>query len=643
MSSVEDVPGFAPIINTVLQPLPRFMVNYFLGSAPYLILTLATLMSYNDFFRASNQIPSLLFGPREPVETFDFIVVGGGSSGAVVASRLAKNFKVLLLEAGGDPHPTSYIPAFACFLYNKPQVDWGYKTRPLNGSGFGSTSSGGCLNYPRSKSLGGSTNVNDMIYMRGNPSDYDNWAIVTTDRRWSYENVRKYYQKMEDYHGHYSSDEDNDHGVGGPMHIEKAGYTPSIQYWMDAGSELGLKTGSDPNNQQGEGVFQLDVMAKRGVRYGTYRAYLEDNLRFRNRNNNNLVVHRYSIVTQIHFDENKTATGVTYFRHAIKQQARASKEIILTAGAINTPKLLLLSGIGPKEELESVGIEQIADLPVGKNNLQDHVSTLVGPFLLNKSESFLASRDVTTIAAASYLSQGIGPFSVTNFVSAAGLFSTSSALPLWPNILYTMMAAGTDRILQNHLMYQFSLNRQNLESFLQNNLGKDSNYVVVTLGKPRSRGSVRIPSFDPWHEPHIDLNYYSDEGDRDMNDMIEGIKMAVNLYENTTSFQKLGAHLAPEQYPGCEQHEMRSDAYWDCLIRTVTVTLSNPCCTAPMGLKDSPQAVVDSELRVIGVKGLRIADASVMPEITNAHLNAVPIMIGEVASDLIIHDHPGRT
>jgi len=154
---------------------------------------------------------------------------------------------------------------------------------------------------------------------------------------------------------------------------------------------------------------------------------------------------------------------------------------------------------------------------------------------------------------------------------------------------------------------------------------------------------VRIGSFQPWHHPHIDLNYFSDPTGQDIHDLIEGVQYAVSLFEDTKSYKKLGAQLSPEKFPGCEAHEMKSAAYYECLIRTVTVTLSNPCCTAPMGLKKGdPKAVVDSELKVIGINGLRIADASIMPEITNAQITAPTIMIGEAASDLIIKEWTGR-
>lgn len=362
-------------------------------------------------------------------------------------------------------------------------------------------------------------------------------------------------------------------------------------------------------------------MAKRGIRHGTFRGYLEKIVRqkeirgrirnrFRQRESetteapaaaNNLVVHRYSHATHIDIESydngTKRAVGVTYYRHAIKQYARAEKEIILAAGAINTPKLLLLSGIGPKQELEAVAVDQIVDLPVGKNNLQDHVSTIVGPFLLNSSESFLSSKDLNVKAAAEYLSLGVGPFSIQNLMVGGGLISTTSTTPMWPNIMYTLLGAGTDHVLEKMLVETYGINQADLSTFLSNYTQRDSNYVVVTLARPKSRGNVRIGSLDPWHSPQIDLNYFSDEAGQDMKDLVEGVQMAVSLFEKTKTFQKLGAEFAPSPYPGCEQHEPKSEAYWECLVRTVTVSQGNPCCTAPMGVRGSPDAVVDSELR----------------------------------------------
>lgn len=407
-----------------------------------------------------------------------------------------------------------------------------------------------------------------------------------------------------------------DHSTGGPIHIEKAGFAAGVQNWLEAGAELGLKPNADPNDQQQDGLFQLDVMAKRGIRHGTYRGYLEKLVRqnpqggrrrYRQdgseggETRRNLVVHRYSIVTNIDIERDVNGTnravGVTYYRHAIKQYARADNEIILAAGAINTPKLLLLSGIGPKEELESIGVEQVVESPVGKNNLQDHVSTIIGPFVLNSTESFLASKDLNLKAAAEYLSSGVGPFSMPNLIAGGGLMTTATAIPSWPNIMYTMLGAGTDQVLEKILVESYGLNQGRLSTFLRNYTTKDSNYVIVTLGRPRSRGSVRMGSFDPWHNPQIDLNYFSDPLGEDMKDMVEGVQLAVGLFEKTNAYKKLGAELASEPFPGCEEHEVKSEAYWECYVKTVTVTSGSPCCTAPMGLRGSPDAVVDSELR----------------------------------------------
>lgn len=423
-------------------------------------------------------------------------------------------------------------------------MDWEYKARPGNNSGKGS------FYYPRSRALGGSTNAGDMIYMRGSSNDYDTWAASSGDLRWGYQNVRRYFEKMEDYHGHWESTEDNGHSIGGPIHIEKAGFSQGVQNWLEAGDEMGFKSNGDPNGQQAEGLYQLDVMAKQGVRYGSFRGYLENSVRNRKRQNRedglgSLVIHRYSVVTQIEFDQmdefprkkaaqeeidprqeeehKRRAVGVTYYRHAIKQRAMAEKEIILAAGAINTPKLLMLSGIGPKEELQSVGIEQVVELPVGQNNLQDHVSTILGPFLFNSSESFLPSRDLTAKSAGDYVSFGTGPFSMPNLIAGGGLVSTLSASPLWPNILLTMIGAGTDKILEKQLVESYSLNKAQISSFLDGHDKQDSNFVVVTLAKPKSRGTVRIGSFDPWHHPQVDLNFFSDPAGQDMRDLIEGL------------------------------------------------------------------------------------------------------------------------
>ncbi|CAL8091108.1 unnamed protein product [Orchesella dallaii] len=574
-------------------------------------------------------------------DSYDFVVVGGGSAGCLMAARLSENprHRVLLLEAGGDPNPIGYIPLAVPFLQNHPATDWQYKTVPSNNSGFAFTNKQ-LLAWPRAKVLGGGSSTNFMIYMRGNPKDYNEWATIAGDSRWAYDNVESYFKNMEDYHGNWPTNDSNNefHGTGGPLRVEGAHYTPGLNSVLDAVRETGFSV-RDLNVDQKEGFSPVDLTQKRGHRWSAYSAYLQPVLRRKN-----LKILRYSYVTKIHLNSEKRATGVSFIRHGLKSRlhyVNAKEEVILCAGAISSPKLLMVSGIGPSEHLKSVGIEPLVDLPVGRN-LQDHVITFVGPMLLNQSESFLLTRDLSLKSFSDFAFNGIGPLTSPMGITSVGVTSTSSS-PEWPNLLHTLVSIGVYNGLGSMTDKVFGCGKF-LTNLLAPYAGHDAHVILLALGKPRSRGFIELKDNNPYSKPIINPQYYSDPLDQDMQDMIEGFEMLVNLYENTTALgTKLGARLAQANIPPCGEQEFKSKAYYECVIRTMTFTLFHPVGTNPMGKIGDPNAVVDSELRVIGTTGLRVVDASVMPVITNANTNAPTMMIAEVAADLIENNYDDST
>ncbi|CAG7724560.1 unnamed protein product, partial [Allacma fusca] len=255
--------------------------------------------------------------------------------------------------------------------------------------------------WPRGKSLGGSSVTNAMIYMRGNPRDYDQWAKATGDESWRYKNLLPFFKKLETYEGNYKND--SIHGSDGPVSVQPVSFVPGNKQWLQAAREMGYKI-RDLNAHQKQGFMVTESTMHNGMRSDTYRSYLRDLKR-----RLNLVISRFSYVIKVHLDLQRNAYGVTYIRHGMQKFVRANKEIILSAGAINTPHLLLLSGIGPKRHLNSKGLRCRVNLPVGRN-LQDHVMTILGPVVVNESVSFLADRNISVYTGLEYLVNREGKF-----------------------------------------------------------------------------------------------------------------------------------------------------------------------------------------------------------------------------------------
>ncbi|ODM92716.1 Alcohol dehydrogenase [acceptor], partial [Orchesella cincta] len=546
---------------------------------------------------------------------------GGGSAGCVVAARLSENpqNRVLLLESGGSPNPFSYVPLAAPFLQNNPATDWQHKTVPLHSSTLSKP-----LSWPRGKGLGGSSATNFMIYMRGNPRDFDEWENITGDSRWGYKNVEKYFKKMEDYHGRY---EREFHGKNGPLRVEPVNYAPGLDNFLEAVKETGFSV-RDLNVDQQEGFSPVEFTQKRGIRLSAYSAYIQPIL-----DRPNLKILRYSHATKIHFDSNMKASGVSFVRKGQTMFAAAQKEVIVSSGTINSAQLLLLSGIGPAKHLRKLGIKPLVDLPVGRN-LIDHVMTMVGPFSLNEtSASFTPTKDISLKSLADFVISGTGPVTSPLGVISVGVTSTSSSTPEWPNLLHVISSVGSYDGLGATIDGMFGT-ADHFSKFIHSFVGFSTHYPLLALGKPKSKGFIELQDSNPFSKPIINPQYYSDKGNQDLQDMVEGYKMVVNLYENSNSLgSKLGARLI--ENPTCAKYGFKTRAYYECAIMTPTLTIFHPVGTCAIGKIGDPKAVLDSQLRVIGTNGLRVIDASVMPTITNANTNAPTIMIGELGADLI--------
>jgi choline dehydrogenase len=522
---------------------------------------------------------------------FDVVVVGAGSAGCALAGRLSEDpsLSVLLLEAGGsDDLLEVQIPA-ALYKVWRTRRDWNYTTEPQPGLG------GRELFWPRGKLLGGSSSINAMIYIRGAAADYDEWAKLTGDPAWSYERVLPLFRRMEDN----ARGADRFHGVGGPLRVEDL---RSVHPWTRAVIRSAVAAGyprnDDFNGERQDGVGPYQVTQRRGRRWSAADAYLAPAL-----DRPNLTVRTGAQATRVLVEAGR-ATGVEYVKGGRRDVVRAAREVVLSGGAINSPQLLLLSGIGPADHLREVGVAVVHDLPGVGQNLQDH--PLV-PVIWNVRSGRSLFRAESPSGYAQWFGARRGP--LTSNLAEAGLFTRSD-----------------DSLAECDLQYHFLPVKFWRQAEVDPDV--DAFTAATVLVDVRSRGSVRLRSADPTWKPAIDGGYLTDE--RDLEALVSGVEKAREI----ASVGPLAAVLAEEWSPGGTVHGR------DALRRVVRETLESlyhPVGSCRMG--PGEDAVVDPQLRVRGLAGLRVVDASVMPTLIRGNTNAPTIMIAERAADLIA----GRT
>ncbi|QKQ73436.1 GMC family oxidoreductase [Nostoc sp. TCL240-02] len=499
---------------------------------------------------------------------YDYIVIGAGSAGCVVANRLTENSEttMLLLEAGNpDTKPEIQIPA-ECLSLLGSEVDWAYFCEPepyLNDRQ---------IFCPRGKVLGGSSSINFMIYMRGNHYDYDHWQSLGNPG-WSYQDVLPYFKKSE----HQQRGASEYHGVNGELSVTDL-IAPAVvsQRFVDAAVAMGYPHNPDANGiqQSGAGLYQLTI--KDGKRHSTAAAFLLPILQ-----RPNLTVITKALVTRLLFEDTHTV-GVEYLHEGTLHQVRVNQEVILSAGAFDSPKLLMLSGIGNAEHLQALGIPVVVELPGVGQNLQDHP---VVPVV------YEATKDLHTAS--------------TSSIAEASLFLHTQG---------NVDAAPDLQFLFGPIVFAPS-------GYAHSGLGFTS---LVCLTHPQNIGSVSLRSSDPQDTPMIRLNYLQSEAD--VQKLVAGIKLMRDLFHTSAFDEFRGEEVAPGK-------DKQSDEALVAYVREVCNTVYHPVGTCKMGT--DPMAVVDPELQVHGVEGLRVVDASIMPTITTGNTNAPTIMIGEKAADLI--------
>ncbi|HBF51010.1 MAG TPA: choline dehydrogenase [Massilia sp.] len=536
----------------------------------------------------------------ESAGEYDYIIVGGGTSGCVLANRLTrnKNVNVLLIEAGArDDYLWIHIPVGYLHCIGNPRTDWLFNTEPDPGLG------GRALIYPRGKVLGGSSSINGMIYMRGQKGDYERWADSCGDDSWRWNEVLPLFKKSED---HYRGASEL-HGAGGEWRVEKQRLSWKIlDAFRDAAAEVGIEKVEDFNTGDNAGSSYFEVNQRRGIRLNTAKAFLKPAAQ-----RTNLTIMTGCHVERLLIEEGeggKVCRGVQFTGGGRAFTATAHCETLLAAGAIGSPHILQLSGIGAAASLQRHGIAPTVDLPGVGENLQDHlqlrmVYKVTGVKTLNTSAANWFGKMKIGMEYALFRS---GPMSMAP--SQLGAFARSNADEATPNLQYHVQPLS-------------------LEKFGDPLHGFPAFTASVCNLRPTSRGHVRIASNDSYAAPKITPNYLSTDADR------RTAAQALALTRRIVAAPALAQYRPEEFKPGPHYRTEEELAEAAGLIGT---TIFHPVGTCRMGRRDDPQAVVDSELRVIGVEGLRVVDASIMPFITSGNTNSPTLMIAEKAAEMIV-------
>ncbi|XP_025835214.1 glucose dehydrogenase [FAD, quinone]-like [Agrilus planipennis] len=559
-----------------------------------------------------------------PDNSYDFIVVGGGGAGSVVAGRLSENphWKVLLIEQGNDEPVGSQVPSFAFSFLGNSDVTLSYPTeRQANACRQNQNNQ---CSYARAKALGGCGVVNGMTYMRGVPRDYDYWAELG-NTGWSYDDVLPYFIKSEDNGNIGTLTSTEYHGVGGPLRVERFPYAPPIaQDILAAARSVGYETPNDLNADVLEGFVITQHMNKNGTRHSTARAYLRPA-----RARPNLHIMLNSTATKINFSQRNglaVAKSVEFSYNGRRYNVSVTKEVIVSGGTIGSPQLLLLSGIGPRADLEDVNVTVVRDLPGVGQNFQNHVSLHVRFNLTKVLDTNLLTRDSVN----QYLRQHGGPLSSTGVSQIGARFSTSENRDRnWPDMQFSFGGYVADCAYGNGSANSPTDPNQpnNTRTFTIN----------ITLLRAKSKGYIKLTSNDPSGRLIIQPNYL--EEDYDVKAIISGIRTAIRVGSADILKEKYGSELVRNPHGNCSTlYQFGTDDFWECAARYSTDAQAHLVGTCKMGPQSDTLAVVNPELKVYGTSNVRVADASVFPENVAGNTFATVVLVGERAADFIKKD-----
>ena len=530
----------------------------------------------------------------------EFVIVGAGSAGCAMAYRLAQaGRRVIVIEHGGtDAGPFIQMPAALSYPMNMKRYDWGYYSEPEPHLG------GRRLACPRGKVIGGSSSINGMVYVRGHAQDFDHWEEMGA-RGWAYADVLPYYKRMETWHDGGHGGDPTWRGTDGPLHVSRGPRSnPLFKAFVEAGQQAGYEVTSDYNGEKQEGFGPMEQTVWKGRRWSAANAYLRPAQK-----TGNVELVR-ALAQRVVITEGR-ATGVEVLRGGQREVIEAEREVVLAASSINSPKLLMLSGIGPAAHLAEHGIDVVADRPGVGANLQDHLEMYIQmaasqPITLYKHWNLFSKAMIG--AQWLFFKRGMG---ASNQFESAAFIRSKPGIP-YPDIQYHFLPIAVR---------------------YDGQAAAEGHGFQAHTGpmRSRSRGAVTLRSADPGDDPVIRFNYMSQPEDW------EEFRTCIRLTREIFAQEAFKPFVKHEIQPGAAY---QTDAELDEVIREHVESAYHPCGTCRMGAADDPGAVVDPEARVIGVEGLRVADSSIFPRITNGNLNAPSIMVGEKVSDHLLGKDP---